>query len=409
MADLIVLHTSDWHLGHQLYKTRRDEQFAAFLNWLIAIIDEYKIDILIVAGDIFDTAAPNAATQKLYYDFLGKAARSHCRHIVLTAGNHDSPAFLTAPGQLLQSLDIIVVGSARDPEEEVFGLRDQAGQLELVLCAVPYLRERDVRISTPGETAEEKSQSLLNGIAAHYEAVAQKARQMLEAEGKSAPVLATGHLYAVGGLADQNGEHELYAGSLAAVAVDTFPEIFDYVAMGHLHRPQIIGENETRRYSGSPLPMSFQESRQNKSVSLVKFSGGTVRVETLNVPEMQRFATIHGSREHILAKLEQLAAAETDSIWVEIIHDGTDPAGDLNSACRELAEGTNVRILCVKAHHPGAAMSPQQSLRRLEDFSVEDVFKMKLERTSLAPEEQAAMLPVFQELLQLYYESKREI
>ena len=94
---LKILHTSDWHLGRRLYGRLRYEEFEAFLQWLKDTISAQQVDILIVAGDIFDTMTPSNKAQALYYEFLGKVSRSCCQHVVIVAGNHDSPTFLDAP------------------------------------------------------------------------------------------------------------------------------------------------------------------------------------------------------------------------------------------------------------------------------------------------------------------------
>mgnify|MGYP003701507559 FL=1 len=111
---LTILHTSDWHLGRRLYGRMRYEEFAAFLNWLEETISARHVDVLIVAGDIFDTMTPSNRAQALYYEFLGKVSTLCCEHIVIVAGNHDSPTFLDAPSQVLKFLNVHVIGTACD-------------------------------------------------------------------------------------------------------------------------------------------------------------------------------------------------------------------------------------------------------------------------------------------------------
>jgi exonuclease SbcD len=106
-----ILHTSDWHIGRSLYGRKRYDEFSAFLDWLAEFIQTENIDALLVAGDIFDTSMPSNRAQELYYRFLCKVSASCCRHIVVIAGNHDSPSFLNAPKELLRALNVHVVGS----------------------------------------------------------------------------------------------------------------------------------------------------------------------------------------------------------------------------------------------------------------------------------------------------------
>ncbi len=132
--NLRLLHTSDWHLGRLLYGRKRYAEFAAFLDWLLDTLRAEGIDVLLVAGDIFDTTTPSNAAQTLYYRFLRRVAATGCRHVVVIGGNHDSPTFLDAPAELLKMLDVHVVGAATDsPAEEVITLRDPEGAAELLL------------------------------------------------------------------------------------------------------------------------------------------------------------------------------------------------------------------------------------------------------------------------------------
>ena len=141
-----ILHTSDWHIGRTLYGRRRYEEFEAFLAWLLATIEREQVAVLLVAGDVFDSSTPGIRAQELYYRFLCRVADSCCRHVVAIAGNHDSPSFLEAPRELLRALDVHVVGVSGDnPMDEVLVLRNQQNNPELIVCAVPYLRDRDIR------------------------------------------------------------------------------------------------------------------------------------------------------------------------------------------------------------------------------------------------------------------------
>ena len=173
-----ILHTSDWHLGRSLYGRKRYREFSDFLAWLAELIRQQKIDGLLVAGDIFDTATPSNRAQELYYRFLCNVAGSCCRHVVVIGGNHDSPSFLNAPKELLRALNVHVVGSMTgNPEDEVLVLKDKQNHPEAIVCAVPYLRDRDIRTALAGETVEDKSAKLIEGLRIHYAEVCTVAEQ----------------------------------------------------------------------------------------------------------------------------------------------------------------------------------------------------------------------------------------
>ena len=274
---LTILHTSDWHLGRRLYGRMRYEEFAAFLNWLEETISARHVDVLIVAGDIFDTMTPSNRAQALYYEFLGKVSTLCCEHIVIVAGNHDSPTFLDAPSQVLKFLNVHVIGTAcEDLNDEILVLDDSEGCPHCIIAAVPYLRDRDVRSSSAGESDDSKDANVIKGIRAHYNEVASLAKNKQKLLNKKyqrhVPIIATGHLFAAGGTTtEDDGVRDLYVGNLGKISAEMFDQCFDYVALGHLHVPQRVGGQEHIRYSGSPIAMGFGEARQQKQVLLVQF------------------------------------------------------------------------------------------------------------------------------------------
>jgi len=274
---LTILHTSDWHLGRRLYGRMRYEEFEAFLAWLEETISTQNVDVLIVAGDIFDTMTPSNRAQALYYEFLGKVSTLCCEHIVIVAGNHDSPTFLDAPSQVLKFLNVHVIGTAcEDLNDEVLILDDNDGNPHCIIAAVPYLRDRDVRSSSAGESMDSKDANVIKGIRAHYDEVASLAKDqqqsLSEKLGRHIPIIATGHLFALDSkTTEDDGVRDLYVGNLGQISAEMFDEGFDYVALGHLHVPQRVGGQEHIRYSGSPIAMGFGEARQQKQVLLVQF------------------------------------------------------------------------------------------------------------------------------------------
>ena len=274
---LTILHTSDWHLGRRLYGRMRYSEFEAFLNWLEDTISVQQVDVLIVAGDIFDTVTPSNRAQALYYEFLGKVSMLCCQHIVIVAGNHDSPTFLDAPSNVLKFLNVHVIGTAcEDLNDEVLVLEDNCSEPLCVIAAVPYLRDRDVRGSKAGESADSKDANVIAGIRAHYDAVANLAKSaqktLIKKHQRHIPIIATGHLFAAGSkTTEDDGVRDLYVGNLGKISAEMFDDCFDYVALGHLHVPQRVGGQEHIRYSGSPIAMGFGEAKQQKQVLLIQF------------------------------------------------------------------------------------------------------------------------------------------
>ncbi len=355
-----ILHTSDWHLGRSLYGRKRYEEFAAFLDWLAQTIENEQIDALIVAGDVFDTSTPSNRAQELYYRFLCRVAASCCRHIVIIAGNHDSPSFLNAPKELLRALNVHVVGAMTESLEDEVIVLHKNEQPELIVCAIPYLRDKDIRTVEPGETIDDKNRKLVESIKKHYSdvvSIAEEKRNNLRASAKSAdkhiPIIAMGHLFTAGSkTAPGDGVRELYVGSLAHIDENVFPASIDYLALGHLHVPQAVGRTEHIRYSGSPIPMGYGEATQEKKVILIEFNSITPNIQEVTVPCFQQLVRIVGTLDDIHIKLDDLKKEESRA-WLEIEYTGNDIIGNLREilddaladSCMEIRRIKNRRVM----------------------------------------------------------------
>lgn len=388
-----ILHTSDWHIGRTLYAKKRYEEFDAFLNWLAETIEREGVNVLLVAGDVFDTGTPSNRAQELYYGFLSRISHSACcRHVVVTAGNHDSPTFLDAPRRVLRALRVHVVGLAADREriaDEVLELRNPEGEVELLVCAVPYLRDRDIRTAEAGETLEDKQRKMVEGIRAHYADVCALAGERRRTLGVPVPIVVTGHLFAAGGqTVEGDGVRDLYVGSLARVGADVFPDAIDYLALGHLHVPQKVHGSEILRYSGSPLPMGFGEVAQEKSVCLVEFPGCTAQVRVLPVPQFQRLERILGDWDAIVGRLEVLKI-ENAAVWLEVVYDGAEIIGNLRERLEEVVDGTGIEILCIRNNRcRERVLSGADNGETLESLDVYKVFERRLDAAGDLPKEQ---------------------
>lgn len=401
-----ILHTSDWHIGRTLYTRKRYDEFEAFLSWLVERICEEQVDVLLVAGDVFDTSTPSNRAQELYYRFLCRVAASSCRHVIVIAGNHDSPTFLEAPKELLRALNVHVIGSVTaNLEDEVLVLEHQDGSPELIVCAVPYLRDRDIRTVEAGESIEDKERKLIAGIRAHYAEVGELAVQQRALLGSEIPIVAMGHLFTAGGATiDGDGVRDLYVGSLAHVSAQIFPECIDYLALGHLHVPQMLNNLENMRYSGSPLPMGFGEANQEKSVCLIEFNGIKASVSLLKVPVFQQLKRIRGNWETIAEGIRTLAMAQSQA-WLEIIYEGEELTGDLRESLDEAVAGTQMQILRVKNNRIiDRVLNRIHDDETLDDLHVNDVFTRCLAVHKVPEEQWSELLITYQETLMMLNE-----
>lgn len=400
-----ILHTSDWHIGRTLYGRKRYDEFEAFLDWLTETIRQEGVDALLIAGDVFDTTAPSHRAQQLYYRFLCRVAGSCCRHVVVIAGNHDSPSFLNAPKELLKALDVHVIGAVTDRrEEEVLVLANAGGTPELIICAVPYLRDRDIRVAEAGESLEDKERKLVEGIRQHYAdtvELAERKRRELQCD---IPIIGMGHLFAAGGqTVDGDGVRELYVGSLAHVSAGIFPPNLNYLALGHLHVPQKVNDQELMRYSGSPLAMGFGEAAQEKSVCLVEFARAEAQVRLIKVPVFQKLERIIGSWESISARILELSANRSQA-WLEVIYEGQEIIGDLRERLETAAANSGLEILRVKNNRIiDRIMSQIHPDEILDDLDVNEVFHRCLAVHDVPEEQRAAMMFAYQEALAMLH------
>jgi len=335
---LRILHTADWHLGHRLYDRDRTDEHRAALAWLLETIDAEAVDLLVVAGDVFDVTNPSNQARELYYEFLGQLAKTKCLGAVIVGGNHDSPAMLDAPREVLRSLNLHVVGAARmQVQDEVFQIAgrepDEPG---LIVAAVPYLRERDVRKAKFGETSEERLADLQSGIREHYRLVGEAAETLRTKP--ETPIIATGHLFAGGASDHAEKKSYIYQADEHNIEGGQFPKVFDYVALGHIHRAQIVGGQEHIRYCGSLIPLTFVEGQQVRSVRIVEVdqAGAPVTSRQLNVPYFRKLIRLNDTLEVVTEALRNEIVAyqnsfpesrnnatENDSLTIESPSDST--------------------------------------------------------------------------------------
>lgn len=398
-----VLHTADWHLGKRLEQCERTEEHQNFLDWLIEKLSEQCIDVLIIAGDIFDTGTPSNAALKQYYDFLWKVKNTCCREVIIIGGNHDSVTTLNAPRDLLKYFNVHVVGGVPDQfGDQVIPLSNSKGDLELVVCAVPFLRDKDVRLSIAGESSEEMEKRLKQGICAHYNSLKEHVAPYKAA---GIPVIATGHLFAAGG-SNSDSEKDIHVGNLGQVCGDQFPEEFDYVALGHLHRPQVVNKMNHIRYSGSPIPLSFSENEDSKLVVILTFENGKLSgLEEFEIPCCRKLIRIKGSLESVKNKLMLL---EDDKLcypaWVEVQVETDGYIHELDEQLNKLVEKKPfIERLFIRQHRLKANRNLDEQTTEaitLTDLDPKTVFRKKVE--SAYPEGQADdLLQTFDEVMEL--------
>ena len=422
-----ILHTSDWHLGQSFFTKSRKNEHADFLKWLLQQVEVHQIDAIIVAGDVFDTGTPPSYARELYHAFIGELQGMQCTLVVL-GGNHDSVSVLNESKALLKYLNSHVIASTYgELSEQVITLNDRKGQPSAVLCAVPFIRPRDVLVSEAGQSGTDKRQALGDAIKQHYgtlynEALSLRAsieeKQGEEGSKNSAaiPIIATGHLTALG-VSQSESVRDIYIGTLEGFDAKGFPPA-DYIALGHIHRPQKVAKTEHIRYSGSPIPLSFDELNTQKQVVLITFESEstTPTISTLPVPRFQAMEVIKGDLKAIEAAINKsdaiTLASQTDDavsevdkavsevdkplsatdnaispkdpVWLCIEVEKEDYLTDLQQRIQGLLEGKNAEILQLKRKRKRTinSLTEKQNVQ-LSELSVNDVFEARLALESI--------------------------
>jgi len=395
-----IIHTSDWHLGQYFYGKSRASEHQKFLNWLLAQVKTHNIDAIIVAGDIFDTATPPSYARQMYFNFISELQAFDCQLVIL-AGNHDSVSMLTESQGLLDALSTKVVANVTDisiasnVDKQVFTLRNKQGIAQAVICAIPFIRPRDVIKSQAGQSATDKSKQLQQAIVEHYQGLFERAQLLVceqetqKNEGKL-PIIATGHLTALG-VTSSDSVRDIYIGTLEAFPSNAFPAA-DYIALGHIHRAQKVGKTEHIRYSGSPIALSFDEAKQNKRVLMVDFEQNKLSTITdLIVPCFQPLAMIKTTLERLIQDIEELVPEllyteivkdnNEVKLWLDIELSNSGLLSDLQPKITALVKDFPVEVLLVRREkqvRDRLMLKNQQDQSTLNELSLEEVFTSRL-------------------------------
>jgi len=396
-----ILHTADWHIGKKLHSYELANDFDRFIEWLQDNLQEQKVDVLLISGDVFDLANPSAAARSQYYQSLVKL-RNCVDKIILTGGNHDSPAMLNAPKELMKALNLEVIGGLPENiEDALIPIKNKKGETEVVIAAIPFLRNPDLPIKSEViNSYEDRLEVLRKGITEVYRNAAGACAKNYP----ETPAIAMGHLFTAG-VETSDSERDIQIGNQAAVQSSAFGEYFKYVALGHIHKPQKVNASQPVYYSGSPLPLSFSERKDEKRVLLIDTEKGWIP-ESFPVPPFRKLIKISGNMEHIQLKLNQLEdhGGLTQLLEIEL-HEKefqTKYIQDLE----ELITNFDKKGYQVVKHKVSFKEGLKESGEfydqhtTLKDLDPENVFEKRLNQEDFNEEERREIRMAFQELLE---------
>lgn len=401
-----ILHTSDWHIGHKLYGNDRTGEHRRFFRWLVATINREAIDVLLVCGDIFDVGYPSNLALKTYYQLLRELVKSQCSKVIITGGNHDFVSTLEAPREVLEVLNVEVIGGVpEDLSKEIIALMNEQGEVEVVIAAVPFLREKDVRRPVAGESPEDRIKATRQGILNHYHKVAGRVKKYTA---ENIPVIATGHLYMQGSQLSDS-ERDIHLGNQAGVPVSGFPDNFSYYALGHIHRAQTISESPPVIYSGSPLALSFSEQHTKKSVRIISVENGSVTHEKLVVPQARKLKSFRGTFEEVTGKVKEYKGESNLPDWIELLitQDKYDPVlprmmdqfvDEMNRSNRNFEI---IRHTITFTERNVEAFLDGNTGKSLNDMTETEVFEQLLEKQGVS--KTGMLIKSFKELLDIVY------
>ena len=402
-----LLHTSDWHLGQTLHNYERGYEHQRFLDWLLDTLVAERVDVLLVAGDVFDNANPSAASQKQLYVFLQQArARLPALQLIVVAGNHDSAGRLEAPAPLLAAHGTHVIGHLLrgengdiDLERLLLPLSGADGRVQAWCLAVPFLRPGDVPKLPAGDTQD----AYLGGIALLYRQLTDLA---LVRRQPGQAILAMGHCHMVGGEMSNDSERRIVIGGTEMLPSGIFDTAIAYAALGHLHKAQAVGGQEHIRYCGSPIPLSFAEVNYRHQVLCLDIDGETLQsVRVIEVPRAVPLLRVPATPAPIAEVLAQLAALDVPDapaeaqpfLEVRVRLDAPEPG--LRTRIETALDGKPVRLAKIETSSTARSSAPENmSLDQLSQLQPDDIFR-RLYQQKYAKEAPPELLSALAELL----------
>ena len=388
-----ILHIGDIHLGCQLDNLRRHDEFEKVFAFLAETVRNERIEAALLAGDVFDNGAPGNDSQALYYRFLVSLRDAGCRQIVIIAGNHDSAKFLEAPRAVLVRMDIHLIGRADPdaPEKEVIALGPAEDPAALV-CAVPYLRDRDVRRLVPeGESEKDRLAAFAEAVVRHYGEVYRIADA--RRAGRGIPIIGMGHLCAVGGMFGSSAAERGGIGSLTAVDVSGFPA-YDYLALGHIHRPQALPGHPSWIYAGALLEMDIRDEMYAPRV-VVLDTADPASPRSVGIPGscLRRMTVIRGDMTALREQLAELKAG-SEPVWVKPVYTGNEVLPNWQTDLMLELQDSPIQIVRPAEERPTkAAPAAEPAMTPLSRMTPEQVFCEALDADqNLTDETQKAKL-----------------
>lgn len=400
-----IAHTADWHIGKILYRHDLSEELNMFFDWLIDFIKAEGINVLLVSGDVFDLANPSHKDITLFYNTLLRLSELKIK-VIITGGNHDSISLLEAPAGILNLLNIHVIGGARENlEEEIIPCYDQEGKIACLVLAVPFLRDKDLRVVLTADQLSDKTKFTELAIKLHYDQLIQIAKAKY---GENIPLIAMGHLFIQGALTSDS-EREIHVGNLDGLNAEIISDGIDYMALGHIHKPQKVKNKNHVRYSGSPVFLDFSERQYEKSLLVLDIQNkNDIIIKTHKIPCYRLLLRFSGTLESVISQVDALENGYNLPAFVEVAVIEENPSEMKILQLEEWKARPNsgqYKIIKSKiafindqnnTFHSGAA----EPLKSIDELTPLDIFKLKMDESSLDVATTNALIEAYTQLLE---------
>lgn len=380
-----ILHTADWHFGRALEGRSRMEEQIAFMDELVRIVEDQAIDLVLIAGDIYDSVNPPAAAEQLFYEGIARLADGGKRQVAIISGNHDHPDRLAASGPLAATQGITLIGLPIQDIQSIGIAR--TGELAR-LIALPYPSESRLK-ELLSEVAEEEV--LRSKYSERVGALIRKQAASFE---PGTVNLIMSHLYVLGGH-ETESERPIQVGGAYTVDTSALTAGAQYVALGHLHRPQNVKAASPIRYSGSPIAYSFSEAGQAKSVTILDLAPGQV-AEPQEIFLTSGRPLVSWKAKEGIGQVHQWLDEQRDSTaWIDLEITMTSAMSiEQIQSLRKAFEGfIHIRPIYPEMEVVRAAM-PKAA------FSMEEHFTRFYARQTGGAQPEPALVQLFMELLQ---------
>jgi len=360
-----IWHTSDWHLGKKLFKRSRIEEQKCFLEWLFNELQTHKVDALIIAGDIFDTPTPPNDALDLYFSFLEEVSSKTDTHIIIISGNHDSANFIQAPASILKKHNIhIRTRLEKDFEKNIITLKLK--ERDYHFKCLPYFRTYELYqfLDSEQELDPKDIEKVLTDFSNYWPKESSDSFKIIVAH------------HAFGEFSATGSEHTVSVMGLENLSLKWFGDSYDYIALGHIHKPQKMSTTKSIYYSGSPIPLRFSE-KQMKKVLIVNTDGK--EVDFIEIPKFREIIQISSTEDVIEEKLAEVLATIKENkleAFIEIKLKMTTPNNELTNALFDMTKASGHSLLSLIPSYEAMEDREEKERININELNLNELFNL---------------------------------